>query len=198
MARLTPQEKKRLAYERDHVVQSEYTHLARKGRPKWKAMGSRSARRRADGLVKGLGNRPADAVLEEAETEGLTAEHIRSVRSPIRYWRHGVLTLREHVADRARKRLWSAAFDFFGKRYDPAEHRTRFANYLASLVAGSGEGSRAMAAFLANVLNPEPRHDTMDWRRRRRGDWLRAFFRDEPQWEPRLRAWMDRMLEDGE
>ena len=198
MARLTPQQKKRLAYERDHVTQSEYPHLARKGRPKWKAIASRTARRRADRLVEGLNNRPADAVLEEADMEGLTAAYVRDARSSTLYWRHAVFTLRQHVEDRKKNRLWVSAVRMFGQAYDSARHQVPFGAYLTTLVSGAGEGSREMAAFLADVLDPEPRHDIMDWRRRRRGEWLRAFLRDRPDWEPRLRAWIDRMLEQGE
>jgi hypothetical protein len=194
MRRRTPQEKKRLEYDRDRFVEAENPHLFRKGWPKKKARTSRRDRRRAERLLEGIRNRPADAVVEHADDVALTAEHVGSVRPGRSLWKAGILTVRERVAHRKLQRVNRTGFHFFSRDYESAEHRKPFAAFLASLVAGAGPGSDAMAEHLADLLDGRVHNPYTDhWRLRRRA-WLRAFFRDEQEWEPRLRKWLDARL----
>jgi hypothetical protein len=52
----SPQEKKRLAYDRDHVTPAEYPHAFRKLWPKKKATVERAARRKARRVLKASGD----------------------------------------------------------------------------------------------------------------------------------------------
>jgi signal recognition particle subunit SEC65 len=191
--RQTPQEKKQLEYDRDRYVDAEYPHLLRKRWPKKKAAVSRRERRRAERLVSGLRNLPADVVVETGEDAGITAEHVRSTRMPHALWKSGIRTVRERVADRVEKRARTAGFNLFKQPYDAALHRAPFAAFLASVVKGppASTTSKVRAAHWARVLDPAPLHGERDqpWRERRR-EWTQAFFRDEPQWETWLREWI--------
>jgi hypothetical protein len=197
--RLTPQEKKRMEYDRDRYVDAEYPHLLRKRWPKKKAAVSRRDRRRGERLVAELRNRPADEVVDAGDEAGITARAAHRTLTPHALRKSGVKTVRERLADRAESRQRKTGFNFFREPYDAARHQKPFAAYLASIVAGppSGDGSRARAAHLARVLDPTPMDPRTDrWRETRRL-WMHAFFRDEPEWDARLRAWIDACLADA-
>src|SRR5215212_8315878 len=86
----TPQEKKRLAYERDHYAKSKYDK-ARKGWRIKKHEARRSYRRAADSLTKA------------AALDGESDAHVSAVaQKPVRRW--GVSSLRERVARKLDRR----------------------------------------------------------------------------------------------
>jgi len=169
MPRRTPQEKKRLEYDRDRYVEAENPHLFRKGWPKKKALASRRERRRGERLLEGLRNLPAEAVVEHAEDAALTASHAAHAQPGRWLAKQGVLTVRQRVAHRTARRVEQTGFNFFKQEYDSAAHRKDFAAFLTSVVVGGGPGSDALAAHLGRLLDPalrDPRTDA--WRQSRR------------------------------
>ena len=197
MSRRTPQEKKRLEYDRDHYVEAERPHLFRNTWPKKKAHANRRDRRRAERLLEGLRNLPADFVVAHADDSALTAEHVANAHPRRALWKAGVRSLRERVARRNASWARRVGYNFFMTPYSSALHREPFAAFLDSVVAGAGPGSASLAAALADALEPAVHAPWVnDWRHGRRA-WLLAFFRDEPTWEPRLRSWLDARLGDG-
>lgn len=83
----TPQEKKRLAYDRDHVSPAEYPHAFRKTWPRKKAQAERSARREVRQLLGTGGDEIAVANV---------------LRKEVRKW--GSISLRENVQFKQWKR----------------------------------------------------------------------------------------------
>ena len=84
----TPREKKRLAYDRDHVSPAEYPHAFRKTWPRKKAQAERSTRRKVRQALRGVGD------------DGTICSTIR--RKKVRKW--GSISLRENVQFKQLKR----------------------------------------------------------------------------------------------
>jgi hypothetical protein len=135
----------------------------------------------------------------EEERDDSAGARVRSVRRRIkRKW--GAVPLREAIRQRQRRQVYGAARQYFGRPYVAARDRQRFSAYLAALTAGATARQRGLARRFADLLDAA-RHATPDMTCYRAGTmpsqypaWLRAFLRDEPAWEPRLRAWIARVL----
>lgn len=201
MARLTPQQKKKLEYERDLHRDANVPHAYRRIRPMLKAVASRADRRRAERLLDGLRNGPTESVIGRAEDDALTAVRFAHAGRTENFWPRPVISVRERVERRIAGKANIAAWHFFDAPYDPAAHRDAFTGFLDSVVNGSGAYARAMAEILSDALDPDSMESLAPYHRNvaaAHGAWLRAFFRDEPAWEPRLRAWIDRLSGAGE
>jgi len=184
--RRTPQEQKRLRYTKDHVVLAEYPHLFRKSWPKKKAGRNQVYRRKVrQALIISPGETPDAQVLQsEAQT-------IR--RKPILRW--GAVSLQERVAIKLRIRRSRLGWDFFTRPYSTARDREHFVAFLTALTAGKSNESAKYALVVSEWIDPssEPQSPWLKVAEKRQ--WLRAFFRDEPEWEARLRNWIDSRLE---
>jgi len=190
-SRYSPPEKKDRAYREDHVVTSEYPHAFRRQWPRKKARSHRAYRRRVNQL---LGRLPETHNDEDDRREDSTAESVR--RTIAR--KDGVITLREYVIRTHERRVRTTAWNFFKTPYDASTHRPRFAAFLSEITKGDTPYLREVATFFGDMLDgvavgysgrplpPSPRHV----------DWVKAFLRDEPDWEPRLRAWILRVRVD--
>ena len=107
----TPQEKKRLAYERDHYAKGKYDKRFRKGWPAKKRKASRSFRHAADALTK--------AASLNAESDA----KIAAIRQrPLGKW--PVPSLRERVAHKLDRRVRSIG----AKKARRRAHERRLAN----------------------------------------------------------------------
>jgi hypothetical protein len=107
----TPQQKKQLAYERDHYAKGKYDKAFRKGWPTKKRKASRSFRHAADALTKA-------ASLDAESDAKITAISQR----PLGKWR--VPSLRERVANKLARRVRSIG----AKKARRRSHERRLTN----------------------------------------------------------------------
>jgi hypothetical protein len=95
--RLTPQEKKRLAYSRDHYVSAgESRHAFRKNWPKKKAMANQACRHSATEKIRQL-NRFSDSESIENAPNEVTSEQLRKPHPQKKLDKCGVHSLREYL-----------------------------------------------------------------------------------------------------
>jgi hypothetical protein len=189
----SPQQKKTLAYHKDRFVVAEYPHAFRRKWPRKRAYASRAYRHRVHQL---LGEHKG-TLLQESDAAG--GERVKAVhRREVRRW--GTMTLRERVHFRQWRRASGTARKYFSYPYSAERDRQRFTMFLASLTTGATPALRDVALFFADLLDAA-QHASPDvsaympgYNSHQRPSWLRAFLRDEPEWEPRLRAWIIRVM----
>jgi hypothetical protein len=176
--RKAPQEKKALSYSRDHVIRAEKRSKPSQHAAAQKERANRKFRRQAHQALEVEQDTLAVDPLEDASVDAIRREPIQKARAtPLGRW----------IEDRLGRRVERTAANYFKRQYSSAEHREKFAAFLDSTVRGHTENSRKLAEYFAAVLDPEAREGTGT------REWLRAFFRDEPLWEARLRAWIASM-----
>lgn len=184
----SPQEKKALAYRKDHVVEAEYPHAFRRHWPRKKAWSHRAFRRHVHQLL----DRAWEAPVGEDDARGdIQAEAVQ--RAQVR--KDGVASLRERVTHIHERRIRTTAWNFFKQPYTRELHRSRFAAFLAAITASETPYHQEVAAFFGELLNgsltgywgqplpPSAKHRA----------WLQAFLADEPEWEPRLYSCLTRV-----
>jgi hypothetical protein len=131
---------------------------------------------------------------EDDKRGDMRTEAVR--RDQVRKW--GVVTLRQHIDAAHERRISTTAWNFFKKPYCREEHRARFVAFLASITASETLYLRDVASFFGELLDgsnakqPERRYHSSSQQRA----WLRAFLDDEPSWEMRLRAWIERARQE--
>jgi hypothetical protein len=165
--RVTPQEKKRLAYERDHYVSGgESRHAFRKNWPKKKAMLNQKHRHRAAQALHKL-EKLGD--LESIEASGIevTANQLRKVdpRETLQKW--GVMSLQEFV--RHNKEARDSRAHRATRERERIEARYK---HLISALEQDPESPKAKE-FLREI-------DLGDW-------YLQRFLKWNPEWKPRLK-----------
>ncbi len=100
-----PQEKKRLHYDKDHVVcGGESQHAFRKNWPRKKARVNREYRRRADQFIKEAAQVAQEAVSGYEYTSEITREFLRKSVTRKRLLKWGVATVRQIVLWRLESR----------------------------------------------------------------------------------------------
>jgi hypothetical protein len=167
---LTPQEKKALAYRLDHVeATSESRHGFRRAWPKKKARAHRLTRR---SIRQDLG----------AASARVDADNLRVVakRGKARPRKWGATPLGEHVSQRKQVRLRRA-----GERV--AKRNARLPVGLRNLLVhqpGENKWALQVARELKRFLRAGPTE-----RRRTNRSWY-VFFRDHPEWEGKVAAWL--------
>jgi hypothetical protein len=174
-------------------LQAEHPHAFRHHWPRQKAAANQAYRHRVRQMLGAYRGTP------EEEHDHSAGERVRSVRRRSkRKW--GALPLGQAIRQSQRRRVYGAARRYFGRPYVAARDRQRFSAFLAALTAGASARQRGMARRFADLLDAS-RDAHPDMTRYLRGTmpsqyplWLRAFLRDEPAWEPRLRAWIARVL----
>ncbi|HEV2238105.1 MAG TPA: hypothetical protein VGR57_15700 [Ktedonobacterales bacterium] len=193
--KLSPQQKKALAYRKDHPLQAENPHAFRHHWPRQRAAINQAYRHRVRQL---LGEYRGVPVEERDDSAGARVRSVR--RRSKRKW--GAVPLRAAIQQRQRRQVYGAARQYFGHPYIAARDHQRFSAYLAALTAGATARQPGLARRFADLLDAA-RQANPDMTRYRTGTmpsqypaWLRAFLRDEPAWEPRLRAWIARVLGD--
>ena len=165
---IDPQEKKRLAYERDHYVSAgESRHAFRKNWPKKKAMLNQKKRQRASIALRRLevlGN--FESI--EAATIEVTAKQLKQIASKEQTLKEGVMSLREYVQHTQEGREYRA-----GKA---SRDRERIEAKYKHLIAALEQDTDSVTSreFLRQIG---------------RTDWdLRRFLQWNPDWKPRLQA----------
>lgn len=187
-----PTEKKRIAYKKDHIYHAEYPHAFRKTWPRIKAITKREERHKVRQHLTRLTDANEDAQGDFALKPFW--------REPVRK-RARVRPLGESIRGRLWKRGWKLGWNLLKAPYSSEKHRKPFTALLESVTRMDDASARGFAKRLAPVLLPGLLMD--DWGRpvrssRHLQSWLQAFFRDEPEWEPRLRAWVEEMLLDAQ
>jgi hypothetical protein len=179
--RRTPAEKKQLEYTKDHVNSAEYPHAFRKSWPRKKAKASRAYRHKIVQLSSKLVTRQEEDFLDEESPEIVR-------RREVKKW--SVAPMGMIVQGRLEDRIRRTAWNFFREPYDSTRHRERFAKFLASQIDGTTENSRRLALLFQAALSGPQGYNSRSGSWGHRRDWLQDFFRDEPDWERRLRAWI--------
>lgn len=195
--RANPAEKKAIAYRKDHRTATKCPHRERRSWPKKKALRNQTYRRQ---VARSL-----------APASGAVAPDIEdfSPLPPLRRtskWSasHEAVLLGEWVDRRQNKRTWLIGRKLLANLHRD-RHRKRLVPFLESLIQGRSELSRKLARSFALVLDPTPMSP-----RGRRGqplartaiDWyawlgaLDQLLEEQPEWERKLRAWIDQV--DGE
>jgi hypothetical protein len=192
MGRRTPQEKKASKYKKERRTGALHGYV--KSYPKTKARINRASRHEANAVLKGAGIKSLESAVELTDERAITRERLQhSVeRAPGAYFKAYQHTLREWVDSRLEGRVQSAGRDrYFARPYNSEMHRERFGSYLQTTLSGRSAKAAEIARFYAEVLSPsgveEERYHAR-WR-----VWLRAFFRDEPEYEHKLKAWIREM-----
>lgn len=187
--RQTPEEKKQIAYDKDHVVRADYPHAFRRNWPRRKARAARKERRKVRQMLGEL--------VPEQQAEAREAMPIRPVRRDLARKMAYAVPLREHVAHRHSMRVYRTAWNFFKRPYDTALHQVRFAAFLEQITQEDTPHTRKVAAMFRHILQPlsDLRPASID---RFRAQWLRAFLRDEPAWAGRIVEWAASVQEEYE
>jgi hypothetical protein len=189
MARKTPQEKKDLKYKKERRTGALHGYV--KSYPKTKARINRASRHEANVILKGARIESFDSAVEVTDAQAITRERLQhSVEhAPGADFKAYSRTLKEWVDRQSESRVQSTGRDrYFARPYNSEMHRERFGKYLQTILLGRSAKSAEVARFYGEVLSPsgveEERYHAR-WR-----VWLRAFFRDEPEYEHRLRDWI--------
>nr|MCU0685110.1 hypothetical protein [Polyangiaceae bacterium] len=181
--RRSPAEQKRLDYERQGRGFSEYHHALRHGKWRRKRRAVQKAYRHEVATQLALGARLAGAGPggggAAVERTDVDVGAVRRKRK--RKW--GPSKLGAWVEGRRERRIDFVAANYFKTTYRAELHCAPFAAFLASVVAGRGPGSIALARRFGDLLS--------DGKRAGAPAWLEAFLRDEPAWRPRLAAWIE-------
>jgi hypothetical protein len=165
--RVTPQEKKRLAYERDHYVSAgESRHAFRKNWPKKKAMVNQIHRHRAAEALHTLERLGGSGSIEDSTIE-VTAEQLRKSDPRKKLHKSGVQSLRKYVERNQSKREERARQTI----KERARIKTRYETLIRAL-------ERNIKSPTAQELLREIKLN--NWH-------LRLFLRWNPEWIPRLK-----------
>jgi hypothetical protein len=166
--RITPREKKRLAYDRDHYVSGgESRHAFRKNWPRKKAMLNQKHRHRAGQLLHKL-EKLGDFDSIEGSTIEVTADQLKKIDPREKLGKWGVQSLREYVERNEEKREERT----IRRRQEWERIETRYIALIRALERNPGSPEAQ------ELLREIPY-----------GDWhLRLFLKRNPEWKPRLRA----------
>jgi hypothetical protein len=191
MSRKTPQEKKNLEYKKERRTGSLHGYV--KSYPKTKARINKASRHEANAVLKGAGIESLQSAVEVTDDDAITRERLQHSieRAPGADFKAYPHTLKEWVGSRLEGRVQFAGDRYFAEAYKSERHRKGFSKYLQTILSGRSAKSFEIARFYEEVLNPSALEAERYHARRRA--WLRAFFRDEPEYECKLRAWMQEM-----
>ncbi|HSE22047.1 MAG TPA: hypothetical protein VLB68_10325 [Pyrinomonadaceae bacterium] len=191
MMRKTPQEKKALKYRKERRTGSLHGYV--KSYPKTKARISRAYRHEANVTLRRVGIESLKNADELADEQAITRERLQQSiqREPGAHFKAHPHMLKEWVKGRLDARVQLAGDRYFAEAYNPPVHRNRFKRYLQALMSGHSLRSARVAEFYKAILDPQDL-ETQKYHTRRR-EWLRLFFRDEPEYQLRLNAWIKEM-----
>lgn len=188
--RLTPQEKKHLAYEREIQRFVENPHTARKGRARWKASLNQATRSRIHQRLRQVVS-PGDEA-ETAQSEVLAVAKKAVAAKLASRHRDQALNLRDRLVWKAERRLGRVGWNYPRHAFWDAQPRSfdRFETFLEHAITTPSEEHRRLARVFWRCLTepaPHPLHSDFQvylWR-----PFLTKFLAARPDWEPRLRAW---------
>lgn len=179
----SPRERKELDYARHRRGFSEHHHSLRHG--KWRKKRRAALKPERQGAAQLL--RSVVGIARCLDDTDL----VLPVRRRLSKW--GAARLGDWVRRQHERRAEGFGWNMLKVPYDAAIHRVPFAAALRSVTESSSSAIPVAERFellLRMVDAAEPLHDPRWYRNRRQVEWLRAFFRDEPASEQRLRAWL--------
>lgn len=186
--RKPPQEKKAESYTKDSLYRAWRSDKAdRKKRPKAKALDHRVQRHREQNALHAAVTGGEDTV----------ADGPAPVRKPEIRYNSISYPLVEALEGRRSRDVNAIAFNYFKDPYSSEDHREPFARFLADVVAGGTGDSQALASLFRETLElPESINCAAGRQHQRslRSGWMHKFFADEPDWETRLREWIESSL----
>jgi transcriptional accessory protein Tex/SPT6 len=191
MARRTPPEKKALQYKKERRTGSLHGYV--KSYPDTKARINRAYRHEANATLRTVSIESLETAVEVTDEQAITRERLQQSikRAPGGDFKAYPHTLNEWVKARVDGRVQRAGDRYFSETYSSAVHRKRFKRYLQTLLSGRSSGSAKVASYYKELLDP-PNPDAERYHADRR-TWLRSFFRDEPDCELELKAWIVKM-----
>jgi hypothetical protein len=187
-----PTNKKQIAYRKDHVYHAESQQAFRKTWPLIKAWSKREERHKVREKLINLTDADEDAQGDFA---------LKPVRRKKVQKFAPVVPLGESVQQRLYQRGRMLGANLLKAQYSTEEHRDRFIALLESVTRMEGEAASGFARMMELALLPGPIYDQWGYLRRPSPNlvaWLHTFVADAPEWEPRLRAWVEGMLSEGE
>ncbi len=186
----TPQEKKALAYKKDHVIATQARYGFARAWARKKARANQKERSQVRQMLARL--RPLQT---DEQREDFPLRPVR--RDRVRKWKGSAVPLGQWIGNRQRVRAYRVAWNFFKSPYESQSHQERFAAFLQTLVLDSqSTQARETARHFAHLLAPGSsaiRDDS--WNTEQKRAWLRAFLQDTPDWEKRLWDWIYRCEE---
>lgn len=158
----------------------------RRNRPLSKAIEQRSHRRKVKQVF------PSQPSAVEPDTaDAMTSEATTPVHELWYRYSSTAVPLAEHLRRSRSRRLRATGRHFFRYLYTPAVHREPFGRFLEDVLAGGTGDTVELARLFQDILDNSGTA-YVGWPAR--SAWLHEFLQDEPQWEPRLRAWIARTL----
>ena len=174
--RLSPQEKKKNRYDKDYVLYVEYPHSFRKS---WKD-GMREENRHYRRKIK-----------QEFHDVDTCEDAIKSIRlRECKKRSFDIITVRERVQTQLDQRRIRQAWSYFKQPYNSKLHRQDFVYFLSLLVESKSVQAGRAALEIRNWLYPSPADYYYRWNQWHY-EWLQRFFQDEPEWELRLKNWIN-------
>ncbi|WP_019506651.1 hypothetical protein [Pleurocapsa sp. PCC 7319] len=177
--RLTPQQKKKYRYDKDYVLNVEYPHSFRKS---WKD-GMREKNRHYRRKVK-------QKFIDIDSCED-AVKSIRRKKCKKLSW--DIITVRERVQTQLDQRQIRQAWSYFKQPYNSRFHRQDFVRFLSLLIESKSIQAQRAAWEIRDWLYPSSTDFYYRWNSLHH-KWLREFFKDEPEWELRLKKWINSML----
>jgi hypothetical protein len=197
--RRTPTEKKALSYKKDHAISAEYPHAFRRQWPRKKARVQRKERRQVNQSLTQV-----TQSYQEEQGDDILLKPIQ--RNFVESWGDPV-PLGIWVKDRQFRRIYRTAWNFFKVPYTSNLHRDSFKAFLQIVTKGRTIYSGRLAQLFSELLSSSAKQGRSEFdgiysyqdkiskqeyqsKTHWKSDWLRAFLKDEPEWEERLRAWI--------
>jgi hypothetical protein len=181
--RRSPEDKKRLDYEKQARGFSEYAHALRHGKWRRKRRAVQKMERQAVAAILARGRSSRGGPEGDVDPGGV----FRKIK---RKW--GTATLRSWVKGRLECRGYRVAHNLLKEPYDGARHRARFVAVLTETTRSQPASLIPFARWLRSTLDaPVAQFGAPA---SRDADWLGRFLADEPSWAPRLDAWVGAML----
>ena len=187
----SPQQKKELKYKKERRTGSLHGYV--KSYPKTKARINKASRHEANAVLRGAGIMSLDNAIEVTDVQAITRERLQhSIESePGTNFKAHPHTLKEWVTTRLEGRVQLAGERYFAETYDSETHRKKFGKYLQTILSGRSAKAAEAARFYEAVLNASSLEAEKYHTRRRL--WLQTFFKDEPEFELKLKAWIREM-----
>lgn len=180
MRQRSPQEKKRLAFAKDHVVLWEWDKAGRKNWPRKKARVNRETRRVDRQNIILATRQIEDAIGPQERKELVNWKQVMSLGERVR----AKLALRRELEGRRLKRFWK-------RPYAPRIHRAPFVHLIQRMMREKTHESSRFAMFIEWHLAFGPHIEPCFSRGvLRQSRWIHAFIADAPEWKIRLRRWV--------
>lgn len=181
----SPQEKKDLAYKKDHRVKAKRSAAAEKDSPTQKVYTNRSYRHKVEQILHSIETGVADEDLQNLPADALPVRRPQVKKANPVPLRNAV---KISLSNRVRYRLRS----FCRTPYNSEQHKESFTNFLNFEIKNRTAYARELAFYLEKMLSPRGRYNprTPYSLPDLYYNWLQAYFKDVPEMEDRLRDWI--------